>query len=188
MRSAGLTAVARFALSSQSATESPHALEILLVDDEPDIHLAVGEALRDAGHSVTTATNGADALELISTRVFDVMICDVRLPKLDGLTLFRRTRQESPDTAVILMTAYVAIQDAVAAVKEGAHDYLTKPFDIDEITVRIQRIAEHRALLRELEEARAQLASQQRDETIIGRSLQMLRLLDRVNTIATSHA
>src|SRR4051812_15279636 len=188
MRSAGLTAVARFALSSQSATESPHALEILLVDDEPDIHLAVGEALRDAGHSVTTATNGADALELISTRVFDVMVCDVRLPKLDGLSLFRRTRQESPDTTVILMTAYAAIQDAVGAVKEGAYDYLTKPFDIDEITLRMKRIAEHRTLLRELDAARAQLAAADAKEAIIGRSVQMLRLLDRVNTIATSHA
>ena len=66
------------------------------------------------------------------------MICDIRLPKLDGLTLFRRARQESPDTMVILMTAYAAISDAVAAVKEGAHDYLTKPFDIDEIALRMQ--------------------------------------------------
>ena len=86
------------------------------------------------------------------------MICDIRLPKLDGLTLFRRTRQESPDTTVILMTAFAAVQDAVAAVKEGAHDYLTKPFEIDEITLRVARIAEHRALLRELERARAELA------------------------------
>jgi two-component system response regulator AtoC len=164
------------------------ALNILLVDDEPDIHLAVGDALTDAGHRVTTAANGEDALGLITSQVFDVMICDIRLPKLDGLSLFRRTRQESPETIVILMTAYAAIQDAVGAVKEGAYDYLTKPFDIDEIIVRMQRIAEHRALLRELETARAQLAQADSKEAIVGRSVQMLRLLDRVNTIATSHA
>ena len=116
------------------------------------------------------------------------MICDIRLPGIDGLTLFRRTRQESPETTVILMTAFAAVQDAVAAVKEGAHDYLTKPFDIDEITLRVRRIAEHRALLRELDDARAQLAEHKADETVIGRSAQMLRLMDRVNTIATSHA
>ncbi len=167
---------------------SAGALSILLVDDEPDIGLAAGDALRDAGHRVQIATNGAEALDLITTQPFEVMICDIRLPKLDGLTLFRRTRQESPDTAVILMTAFGAVQDAVAAVKEGAHDYLTKPFDIDEITLRVQRIAEHRTLLRELDDARAQLATQQEGETIVGRSIQMLRLLDRVNTIATSHA
>jgi two-component system, NtrC family, response regulator AtoC len=167
---------------------SGDGLHILLVDDEPDIHLTVGAALSDAGHRVTTTHNGEDALNLIMTEVFDVMVCDIRLPRLDGLTLFRRTRQESPDTTVILMTAFAAVQDAVVAVKEGAYDYLTKPFDIDEITVRMKRIADHRRLLRELEVARAQLAEADAKEAIIGRSVQMLRLLDRVNTIATSHA
>jgi len=163
-------------------------LAILLVDDEPDVDLTTGEALRDAGHRVTVATNGAEALDLITSHVFDLMICDVRLPKMDGLTLFRRTRQESPDTMVILMTAYAAVADAVAAVKEGAHDYLTKPLDIEEFTLRVERIAEHRALVRELDDARAQLATRHEDETIVGRTPQMLKLLDRVNTIATSHA
>ena len=153
------------------ASSQADGLDILLVDDEPDIEIVAGDALRDAGHRVTVATNGADALHLISTRVFDIMICDIRLPKLDGLTLFRRTRQESPDTAVILMTAFAAVQDAVAAVKEGAHDYLTKPFEIDEITLRVERIAEHRALLRELERARAELAKDGANETIVGRSV-----------------
>ena len=175
-------------VDGESGVASQTAMAVLLVDDEPDIGLAVGDALRDAGCRVVVATNGAEALDLITTQPFDVMICDIRLPKLDGLTLFRRTRQESPDTTVILMTAFGAVQDAVAAVKEGAHDYLTKPFDIDEITLRVQRIAEHRSLLRELDDARAQLASRQEGETIVGRSIQMLRLLDRVNTIATSHA
>jgi DNA-binding NtrC family response regulator len=168
--------------------DRPAGLKILLVDDEPDFNLLVAEALTDAGHQVATAANGEEALSLITSELFDVMVCDIRLPKLDGLSLFRRTRQESPDTTVILMTAYAAIQDAVGAVKEGAYDYLTKPFDIDELTLRMKRIAEHRALLRELETARAQLAAVDAKEAIVGRSVQMLRLLDRVNTIATSHA
>jgi len=167
---------------------SGNALDVLLVDDEPDIELITGEALRDAGHHVTTVKDGAEALELVRVRAFDLMICDIRLPKLDGLTLFRQTRQQSPETTVILMTAFAAVQDAVAAVKEGAHDYLTKPFEIDEITLRVKRIAEHRALLRELEVARAALAKDGISEVIVGRSVQMLRLLDRVNTIAPSHA
>ena len=162
---------------------------MLLVDDEPDIELLAGEALRDAGHRVTAVKDGAAALELVRARAFDLMICDIRLPKLDGLTLFRQTRQQSPDTTVILMTAFAAVQDAVAAVKEGAHDYLTKPFEIDEITLRVKRIAEHRALLRELETSRApswRRTASARSSS--GRSVQMLRLLDRVNTIAPSHA
>src|SRR3954447_12202492 len=170
------------------SSSSVNGLDVLLVDDEPDIELLAGEALRDAGHRVVAVKDGAEALEMVRARAFDLMICDIRLPKLDGLSLFRQTRQQSPDTTIILMTAFAAVQDAVAAVKEGAHDYLTKPFEIDEITLRVKRIAEHRALLRELDIARAELAKDGVSETIVGRSVQMLRLLDRVNTIAPSHA
>src|SRR5438874_1340974 len=119
-------------------------LDILLVDDEPDFRTVVGEALRDAGHRVSLAANGAEGLSLISSNVFDVMICDIRLPKVDGLTLFRRVRQESPGTDVILITAHAAVSDAVAALKEGPYDYITKPFDVDEIILQMERIAAQR--------------------------------------------
>jgi DNA-binding NtrC family response regulator len=169
-------------------------LDILLVDDEPDFRMLVGDALRDVGHRVTLAANGAEGLTLISSNVFDVMICDIRLPKVDGLTLFRRVRQESPSTDVILITAHAAVSDAVAALKEGAADYITKPFDIDEIVVQMERIGAQRALKRELEQARAELSQRKATGTglgagaIIGRSPSMLRLLDRIETIAQSDA
>jgi two-component system, NtrC family, response regulator AtoC len=163
-------------------------LDILLVDDEPDFRMLVGDALRDAGHRVTLASNGAEGLTLISSNVFDVMICDIRLPKVDGLTLFRRVRQESPGTDVILITAHAAVSDAVAALKEGAYDYITKPFDLDEIILQMERIASQRALKRELEQARAELSQRKSGSAIIGRSPPMLRLLDRIDTIAQSDA
>jgi DNA-binding NtrC family response regulator len=163
-------------------------LDILLVDDEPDFRMLVGDALRDAGHRVTLASNGAEGLTLISSNVFDVMICDIRLPKVDGLTLFRRVRQESPGTDVILITAHAAVSDAVAALKEGAYDYITKPFDVDEIILQMERIAAQRALKRELEQARAELSQRKSGSAIIGRSPPMLRLLDRIDTIAQSDA
>ncbi len=169
-------------------------LDILLVDDEPDFRVLVGDALRDAGHRVSLAANGAEGLAQISSNVFDVMICDIRLPKVDGLTLFRRVRQESPGTDVILITAHAAVSDAVSALKEGAYDYLTKPFDVDEIILQMQRIATQRALKRELEQARAELSQRKSNGTgqgagtIIGRSPPMLRLADRIETIAQSDA
>src|SRR6478609_3854523 len=150
-----------------------HMLDILLVDDEPDFRMLVGDALRDAGHRVSLASNGAEGLALISANVFDVMICDIRLPKVDGLTLFRRVRQESPGTDVILITAHAAVADAVAALKEGAYDYITKPFDVDEIVLQMERIAAQRALKRELEQARAELSQRKGTNgarTIVGRS------------------
>jgi DNA-binding NtrC family response regulator len=168
-------------------------LDILLVDDEPDFRMLVGDALRDAGHRVTLAANGAEGLTMISSNVFDVMICDIRLPKVDGLTLFRRVRQESPSTDVILITAHAAVSDAVSALKEGAYDYITKPFDVDEIVLQMERIGVQRALKRELEQARAELSQRKSTSpgtagSIVGRSPPMLRLLDRIETIAQSDA
>jgi two-component system response regulator AtoC len=170
-------------------------LDILLVDDEPDFRTVVGEALRDAGYRVSLAANGAEGLTQISSNVFDVMICDIRLPKVDGLTLFRRVRQESPGTDVILITAHAAVNDAVSALKEGAYDYLTKPFEVDEIILQMQRIATQRALKRELEQARAELSQRKSNGaatgsagSIIGRSPAMLRLAERIETIAQSDA
>src|SRR5579871_4048333 len=161
-------------------------LAILVVDDAPDLREILEEVLRGAGHNVTTAADGAQALALFSARSFDVVLCDVRLPLVDGLTLLRRLRRDAPATDVILLTAYGAIADAVTALREGACDYLTKPFAAEEITMRMARIAEQRALRRELDDARARLAAQA--GPIIGSSPAMARLRERIETIAQSDA
>src|SRR5207237_10252384 len=109
-------------------------------------------SLTDAGHEATVPCDGAAAIALVAERIFDVAILDVRLPKVDGLTIFRRLRQKSPSTSVILMTAFATVPDAVASLRDGAYDYVTKPFDPAELTLRvIGHIAEHRALRHALE-------------------------------------
>lgn len=163
-------------------------LEILLVDDEPSIRLTVADALSDDGHHVTTAADGGEALSRLSENTYDLVISDIRLPKADGMTIFRTVRSSSPDTAVMLMTAYAAVNDAVSAMKEGAIDYLTKPFDIDELKVRVKRLAERRSLERDLYEARQQLAEKDPSTMIVGRSPLIVKLLDLVETIADSDA
>jgi DNA-binding NtrC family response regulator len=163
------------------------ALRILLVEDDPDIRRAVLNGLRDAGHEVTELADGAPALERLSAEFFDVVVTDVRLPTADGFAVFRHARQVSPRTDVILMTSFGAVADAVNALKQGAHDYLTKPFDIEELVIRVAAIAAKRAIERELEEARAQLAGAA-DGAIVGASPAMLRLLDRLTTVAESDA
>src|SRR5580765_1297104 len=102
------------------------ALRILLVDDEPDLYLASAEWLRDAGHEVHTAHDGDQAFELMTSLKFDVVLTDIRLPKLDGLSLFRLAREHSPATTVILVTACAEVDEGIAAVKEGVHDELMK--------------------------------------------------------------
>jgi two-component system response regulator AtoC len=161
-------------------------LRILLVDDEPSIRLSLGDALRAAGHDVTIAADGAAGLEHATARPFDVIITDVRMPKLDGLSLFRRIKQDSPGTDVLIMTAYGAVSDAVQALKEGASDYLIKPFDTEELLIRLHRSEDKRNLRRDLDRAREELSRTTGD--IVGTTPIMRRLLDRTDTIAASEA
>jgi len=164
------------------------ALRILLVDDEPDLYLASAEWLRDAGHEVHTAHDGEQAFALMTSLKFDVVLTDIRLPKLDGLSLFRRAREHSPATTVILVTAFADVHEAIAAVREGAHDYLMKPLASEEIARRIDRIAAQVSIQRQLVQARVQLARLNSSEQIVGRSTVMCRMMDRLNTIAASDA
>lgn len=163
-------------------------LDVLLVDDEPTIRLSVGDAIADAGHRLTLAVDGLDALEKIKKQRFDVVVSDIRMPRLDGLSLFRQLRELVPETDVILVTAYGAVEDAVQALKQGARDYLTKPFDIGELLVRLERLAERHDLKRQLSQARQALARQDERRAIVGNAPIMQQLLDRIDTVACTDA
>ncbi len=133
-------------------------LDILFVDDEPTIRLAMGDVLRAAGHRVFIANDGAAALAEARRRAFDVVVSDVRMPHMDGLELFRRLRVETPATDVILMTANADVRDAVEALKNGASDYLLKPFEAEELLARLQQLARRRELSAELRSIRQALS------------------------------
>jgi DNA-binding NtrC family response regulator len=162
-------------------------LRILLVEDDRDVRLAVSTALRDEGHDVTEVGDGASALERVAAAVYDVVVTDVRLPRVDGLAVFRAVQGSAKATDVILMTSFGNASDAVAALKQGALDYLIKPFDVDELIHRVGVIAKKRALERELEEARAKLAGGI-DVAIVGASPVMTKALERIATVAVSDA
>ena len=159
-------------------------LKILVVDDEPDICALISDALVDEGHEVTCAADGSQALSLACASTFDVVVADMRLPGLDGLALFRRLRDESPTTDMILITGNAAVSEAVAVLKEGAFDYLTKPIHLEELVVQLNRIASFRALRRDIVEARAELKRPPALEQLIGHSPEMLAVVKRIETVA----
>jgi DNA-binding NtrC family response regulator len=163
-------------------------MDILLVDDETSVLRAISSALQKNGHRVTEVADGARALERLKTKAFDALVSDVRIPNIDGFELLRWVRTESPATDVLLMTAFGTIDDAVAAMKEKAVDYITKPFDMEELMLAVRRIGERRELTRELEEARAQLSSREASSSLLGRSPCIVRLQHQIEAIAESEA
>jgi DNA-binding NtrC family response regulator len=164
-------------------------LNILLVDDEPDLRVSLGQVLRDEGHAVDLAPDGEAAMARLAAQQFHLVVSDIRLPKLDGLTLLRRIRRDFPTTEVLLMTAYGSIDDAVSAMKDSAVDYLTKPFDIDHLVTAVERIDDRRRVRDEHARARAQeLASTGESPRLVGRCPAILQLVDKIETISDTHA
>ena len=129
---------------SGSEVAATPVLDILVADDDEIVREAIVEALTSAGHRVVEASNGEEALALFETRSFGLVLTDVRMPKLDGLTVFRRIRIQSPKTDVIIMTSFATIGDVVGTLRAGASDYLTKPFDLDAFVNEVVAFIAHR--------------------------------------------
>jgi DNA-binding NtrC family response regulator len=167
--------------SSKSAT-------ILIVDDEPIIRDTLAEYLGQEGFAVTTCGTGEDALEQAGARRFDVALCDVQLPDLDGIELLERLLKISPDTFVLLITAYATVENAVEAFQRGAHDYLMKPILLDEVLSKIRRLLGYRDLYLENQWLRRELNRNQECEEIRGRSPAMQRVFEMVRKVAPTRS
>jgi two-component system, NtrC family, response regulator AtoC len=163
-------------------------LTVLVVDDEPAIRLTVGDLLTDAGCDVETAVDLATARMSLAARRRDVVVTDIRLPDGSGHTLLAEVKQTTPDTEVLLVTGYGEVNDAVMALKNGAYDYLTKPFSPDELVLRLDRLKERLELKRELALAKRALGEGANGVVIIGSSPPMRKLLDRIDVVADSDA
>src|SRR5262245_45887902 len=124
-------------------------LSVLVVDDDEWVRSTVREAAESAGHAVRVAANGEEAMALCAHNAFDVVISDVRMPRMSGRQLFERLRESSPSTAVIVITGHGSIADAVDCLKAGIADYIAKPFDMSELLIRVERVGERAQLQRE---------------------------------------
>ena len=140
--------------------------------------------MRRAGHDVQLADSGAAAVTALAARPVDVVVTDLRMPgALDGLGLLREVRAHHPATEVILVTAFATADTALAAMKQGAYDYLTKPFKVDEINAVIDRALEKRALVAENAALRDQVAGRVRMAQLLGRSKGMQRVFELIGKI-----
>jgi DNA-binding NtrC family response regulator len=163
---------------------STKAASILVVDDEPLIRETLAEFLGHEGFAVTVCGAGKEALELAAARPFAVALCDVQLPDIDGMELLQRLLKISPQTFVLLITAYGTVENAVQAFRRGAHDYLMKPILLDEVLSKIRKLLSFRELYLENQWLRRALHRSADDETIVARSGAMLRVLELVRKVA----
>jgi DNA-binding NtrC family response regulator len=161
-------------------------MKILLADDERTIAVTLGDALRGAGHAVTVVADGEQALQALKSDSYDCVITDIRLPKADGLKVLRATKELQPSSRVILITAYASVEDAVKAIKEGAEDYIQKPFFNDDVLVRLKKLERLRALEQENTQLKEELAGRRQFGALVGKAPKMQAVYDLVKSVAAS--
>lgn len=151
------------------STDKPH-LRILIAEDDPSLGEALVSYLREKGHDVDLARHGGEALSLISRRRYSLILTDLVMPEADGLAVLRAARRENPAVLVVIMTGHASLASALQATREGAYDYLRKPFNLQEIEVAVENAArlldlreENGRLLAKLNELTAKLAELQQE-------------------------
>jgi DNA-binding NtrC family response regulator len=157
---------------------------VLVVDDEPLIRDTLAEFLTQEGFDVRTCASGEEALRCAEQRRFEIALCDVQLPGIDGIELLQRLLTLSPETFVLLITAYGTVENAVEAFQRGAHDYLMKPILLDEVSSKLRRLLSYRKLFLDNQWLRRELNAVHDPAEIVGRSAAMQRVFELVRKVA----
>jgi two-component system response regulator PilR (NtrC family) len=160
--------------------------KILVVDDERSMRDFLSIMLKKAGYDVTTAIDGDEAVKILHKDIFDLVITDLKMPKVDGLQVLKTVKELSPDTVVIVITAFASTETTVEAMKEGAYDYITKPFQNDEMKIRIKKALEKRRLSAENILLKKQLKDRAVFDNIVGKSEKMEKVFELVRKVSDS--
>jgi DNA-binding NtrC family response regulator len=158
---------------------------VLIVDDEPNMRWVLQKALESAGYSAHGAESGDAAITLLARAPVDLVLLDLKLRGEDGLTILRRIREKRPEVAVIMLTAYGTVPNAVEAMQLGALDFLRKPFDVEEVLFKITRALERRAMQQEIGRLRNARQTAAAFETLLGGSLAWQELLTKARYLAS---
>ncbi|HKO31282.1 MAG TPA: sigma-54 dependent transcriptional regulator, partial [Nitrospiraceae bacterium] len=158
--------------------------KILVVDDEKGLREVLSIMLKRTGYAVTEASDGEEAIGHINKEIFDLVITDLRMPKADGMAVLKAVKSSSPETVVLVVTAFATADSAVDAMKQGAYDYLTKPFQVDEVQLIIRNALEKRRLSTENILLKREMASQSSFAQLVGQSESMQKVFDVVRQVA----
>jgi DNA-binding NtrC family response regulator len=158
---------------------------ILIVDDERSlVHLLQAELQSGDRFEVDIALDGAEAINKLQSSIYDVVLLDVRMPRVGGLEVLKFLQEQSPQTQVIMLTNYADVKTAIETIKLGAYDFIAKPYDYDELTATIDRAIERRRLFIDNELMKSALYGKQKDLTIIGKSRPIVELIERARKVA----
>ena len=160
--------------------------KILIADDEEGLRWVLEKGLRQTGYDVTAVEDGASALREAEAGPFDLIFLDVRMPGMDGLTLLGRLRQSCPGALVVIMTAHGSMETAIIAMQRGAYDYITKPFDIDEVLLLAERALAARRLTQEVAQLKSGLREVWEFGMLVGRHPKMQEVYKAIGKIAGS--
>jgi len=158
--------------------------KILIVDDEKGMRELLSIMLKKLGHEPVTAENGQKAIKLIKDDIFDLVVTDVKMPKAGGIEVLKAVKEVSPETVVIMITAFATAETAVEAMKEGAYDYITKPFKVDEIKLILRNALEKRKLRAENVLLKREVEAGKGLGNFVGRSAAILKVFDMIEKVA----
>ena len=157
---------------------------ILVADDDAAIRSLLKQVLSDEGYAVLEAATGAEVVEGVKASSPDLVIMDVRMPELDGIEALQKLKMSSPTTSVLIMTAFGSSNHAIKAMELGAFDYITKPFELDKISLTVKRAFQYQDLTAEVEVLRDEISSLVQTERIVGNSSAMQEVYKTVGKVA----
>src|SRR5688572_8290357 len=161
-------------------------MKVLLADDERSITITLGDALRAAGHEVTIANDGEEALRAAKGGSFDCLVTDLRMPKIDGLALLKAVKEQRPETAVLVITAHGSGEVGFQAARDGALDFIQKPFFNEDVVLRLDKLRKYLDLRDENRRLREELESRSSFGRIVGKSPAMQELFRNIGSVAAS--
>lgn len=162
--------------------------KILIIEDEKSMREVLSILLEEESYSITAVSDGLEGIEEIKRNIFDLVITDIKMPRVDGFEVLKYTKEISPDTLVIMITAFGTTESAIEAMKKGAYDYVHKPFKIDEIRLIIKKAFEKKRLREEISLLREKFQSSSSLENIIGKSAKMQELFKLIPRVANSNS